>query len=248
MTPTEPLEGATALVGRATRARLIAIGGRYGLDGGQLARLRDLLALLAADEHAPTSVRAPERAVDVHLADSLAALEIDALRTAARACDLGAGAGFPGLPLAVALPACRMSLVESTQRKCRFLTRASEDLGITNAVTICTRAEEWVEGRDRHDVALARALAPPAVVLEYAAPLLRRGGTLIDWRGERDAREEARAAAAAEKLGLALSEIRPVEPFPGADRHHLHLYVKVRVTPSDFPRRAGMARKRPLGG
>ena len=185
MTPTEPLEGATALVGRATRARLIALGGRYGLDGGQLARLRDLLALLAADEHAPTSVRAPERAVDVHLADSLAALEIDAVRTAARASPTsGAGAGFPGLPLAVALPACRMSLVESTQRKCRFLTRASEDLGITNAVTICTRAEEWAEGRDRHDVVLARALAPPAVVLEYAAPLLRRRRNVdrLAWR------------------------------------------------------------------
>jgi 16S rRNA (guanine527-N7)-methyltransferase len=94
---------------------------------------------------------------------------------------------------------------------------------------------------------LARALAPQPVVLEYAAPLLRMGGTLIDWRGRRNADEERAAARAAQTLGLRLAEVRKVEPFPAATDRHLHVFVKDRETPDRFPRRAGIARKRPLG-
>ena len=95
---------------------------------------------------------------------------------------------------------------------------------------------------------LARALAPQPVVLEYAAPLLRLGGTLLDWRGRRDLEQERAALAAAVELGLDLDEIRRVEPFSGALERHVHVWRKTRATPSRFPRRAGVARKRPLGG
>jgi 16S rRNA (guanine527-N7)-methyltransferase len=84
-------------------------------------------------------------------------------------------------------------------------------------------------------------------VLEYAAPLLRLGGTLVDWRGTRIHAEEQRAAGAADELGLALDGVQRVEPFEGARDRHLHVYTKVRETPAKFPRRPGMARKRPLG-
>jgi 16S rRNA (guanine527-N7)-methyltransferase len=93
----------------------------------------------------------------------------------------------------------------------------------------------------------ARALAPLAVLAEYAAPLLREGGVLVAWKGRRDAQEERDAAAAAEELGLAVEEIRPVRPYPEAEHRHLHLLRKVAPTPDRFPRRPGIARKRPLG-
>jgi len=96
------------------------------------------------------------------------------------------------------------------------------------------------------DVVLARALAAPAVVVEYAAPLLRLGGALVEWRGRRESGAERSGLAAAQRLGLELVEVRRVAPYNGARDHHLHVYLKNRETPSGFPRRAGIARKRPL--
>jgi 16S rRNA (guanine527-N7)-methyltransferase len=218
----------------------------FGLTGKQRSQLEALLLALSADD-APTTVRDPLLAADVHLADSLVALELDVVRQAAQIADLGSGAGFPGLPLAVALPAAKLSLVESQRRKCGFLERALAAAGLENARVVWSRAEEWREGFDTHDVVVARALAAQAVVLEYAAPLLRSGGTLVDWRGRRNAGEERSAALAAAELGLRLLEIRRVEPYAEARDHHLHLYVKIAPTPSRFPRRPGVARKRPLG-
>jgi 16S rRNA (guanine527-N7)-methyltransferase len=219
---------------------------RYGLDDRQGGQLGAILQGLTAVPWSPTAVRDPVTAVDVHLADSLVALDIDALQAAQGIADLGAGAGFPGLALAVALPRSSLSLVESQARKCLFMEKLCARAEIPNAHVVCARAEEWVEGLGNNDVVLARALAGMAVVLEYAAPLLRVGGMLVDWRGRRDRVAEGSALRAAQLLGLQLAEIRRVEPFEGARNHHLHLYVKDRETPEGFPRRAGMARKRPL--
>jgi 16S rRNA (guanine527-N7)-methyltransferase len=230
------------------RPRLAALGEDHGLDDRQLDRLDALLKGLANDRYAPTTVRDPARAVDVHLADSLAGLEVERLRSAGRIADIGAGAGFPGLPLAVALPASEVRLVESQARKCRFLRRTIASVGVDNVQVAECRVEEWSEGLGAHDAVAARALAPAPVVLEYAAPLLEMGGVLVDWRGRRDLAQEAEAAAAAEQLGMRLLEIRHTEPYAGAREHHLHVFEKVVATPSRFPRRAGVARKRPLGG
>jgi 16S rRNA (guanine527-N7)-methyltransferase len=213
----------------------------------QRRQLEALLALLEADEHAPTAVRERQRAAQTHIADSLAALEIPSLRTAVRIADLGSGAGFPGLALAVALPDAEVSLVESQRRRCEFLERACAAAEVENARVVCARAEEWEEGMGRNDVVVARALAAQAVVLEYAAPLLAMGGTLIDWRGRREQAAEDAADRAAALLGLRRAEVRRVAPFEGAAEHHLHVFVKAQETPARFPRRAGIARKRPLG-
>jgi 16S rRNA (guanine527-N7)-methyltransferase len=228
--------------------RLEELGARYRLDARQRAQLETILLALAADEHAPTTVRDPAQAVEVHLADSLVALEVEALEGAQAVADLGAGAGFPGLALAVAMPGASVSLVESHARKCRFMEVVCSAAALDNARVVCARAEEWAAGLGANDAALARALAPAPVVLEYAAPLLRVGGVLVEWRGQRDPEGERTAREAASVLGMEQVEIRRVSPHEHARKHHLHIYLKRRETPSRFPRRAGVARKRPLGG
>ncbi|HEY5193520.1 MAG TPA: 16S rRNA (guanine(527)-N(7))-methyltransferase RsmG [Solirubrobacteraceae bacterium] len=218
----------------------------HGLSEGQVDQLAAILTALTEDELAPTTVRDPARAAAVHLADSLIALELELVRAAASIADIGAGAGFPGLPLAVALPHSQINLIESRARKCEFIERTRMAAQIENAEVICARVEEWPEGIGAHDVVLARAVAAQPVVLEYAAPLLRLGGALVDWRGRRDSGEERVATETAELLGLRRDLIRRVEPYEGVRDHHLHIYMKVRETPDRFPRRAGMASKKPL--
>jgi 16S rRNA (guanine527-N7)-methyltransferase len=224
-----------------------ALLGRFGLSARQIERLAAVLAELERDEHAPTAVRDAEQAAKVHVADALVALDVDGLRASRTVADLGAGAGFPGLAIAVALPDVELRLVESQRRKCKFMRSLAGAASIANATVVCARAEEWDDGIGANDAVLARALAPQPVVLEYAAPLLRLGGTLIDWRGRRNEGEERAAAGAAQTLGLRPAEVRQVEPFAGATDRHLHVFVKERETPDRFPRRAGIARKRPLG-
>jgi 16S rRNA (guanine527-N7)-methyltransferase len=228
-------------------AALATLAGSHGLSAGQREQLGALLAALAREQRAPTAVRSPERALNVHVADSLAALELEPVRGARTIVDVGSGAGFPGLALALALPGAELRLLDSQARRCEFLRGLIAGIGIENARVVCMRAEEWREGEGEHDVALARAVAAQPVVLEYAAPLLRLGGTLVDWRGRRAPDEEEAALRAAGELGLRRTEVRAVAPFEGATDHHLHLYLKVGDTPERFPRRPGMARKRPLG-
>lgn len=231
----------------STHEALDRLADRYSLGTGQRDRLLRLLHVVTADPRAPTAIRDPAAAIDLHLADSLAGLEVDALASAARIADLGAGAGFPGLPLAIALPRSHVALVESNARKCGFLRALVAAIEAENVTIDATRAEQWAAGFGASDVVVARALALAPVVAEYAAPLLRRGGVLVDWRGRRDRAEERAALHAAAELGLRLEEVRQVRPFAGAHDRHLYVYSKVRETPSRFPRRPGIARKRPLG-
>ena len=176
-------------------------------------------------------------------------------RARARADPLGRGRSptsgpapaFPGWRSRSRCPGTRFSLVESASRRCAFLERAVAASETTNAVVVNTRAETWPEGLARFDVVTARALAPLPVVVEYAAPLLIVGGTLVVWRGKRNPRRRGRRRAGRGPLGLEPTEIRHMQPFPGAENRYLHLMSKVTETPLGFPRRPGMALKRPLG-
>jgi 16S rRNA (guanine527-N7)-methyltransferase len=226
--------------------RLATLAGRYALPDRAAAQLAALADLLSSDPRAPTTVRDPRQVLDDHLADALVALELPALLRAGAIADLGSGAGVPGLPLAIALPDALVTLVESNGRKLAFIERALSVCGITNADAVHSRVESWTAGRERQDIVTARALAPLAVVAEYAAPLLRIGGALIAWRGRRDEREETAAARAAAQLGLEPAPPLVVHPYPAARHRHLHVMTKVAPTPAQFPRRPGVARKRPL--
>ena len=165
-----------------------AVAREYGLPEGAAEALARLLEALAAEPDPHTTVSEPARAVDVHVRDSLSALAIPAVRSAESVADIGAGAGFPGLPLAIALPHARVDLIESAGRKCVVIERLAAAAGVSNARAVHARAEEWAaaEGAAAYDVATARAVAPLAVLVEYAAPLLRVGGTFVAWKGARE--------------------------------------------------------------
>jgi 16S rRNA (guanine527-N7)-methyltransferase len=212
--------------------------------GAQSALLR-LLELLA-EPRAPTAVHEAERGIDVHIADSLAGLDVPELQTAGLIADLGAGAGLPGLVLAAALPDARVVLIEAAARKCAFLRSAVEAMELGNVEIVWGRAEEWSDGIGLCDAVTARALAAMPVLCEYAAPLLSEGGLLVAWKGAISDAEAADEAAAARHLGLRAEPVRSVVPYPGSERRTLRVLRKVAPTPTNYPRRAGIATKRPL--
>ena len=232
-----------------SRETLAEVAAEYGLAAGAADQFARLLDALDAEPDPHTTVSDPRRALDVHIRDSLSALTLPAVREAASIADIGAGAGFPGLPLAIALPHARVDLIESAGRKCAVIERLAAAAAIGNARAVHARAEDWAasEGAAAYDFATARAVAPLAVLAEYAAPLLRVGGAFIAWKGARDIDEEAAGARAAAELGLEKLNSVAITPYRGARDLHLHLYSKVRETPPKYPRRAGMAAKRPLG-
>ena len=233
-------------VSRETSARLAALAAEYSLPDGAPAALTALLALQATDPTASTTVRDPAEAVERHVADSLSGLAVDAVRAATRIADIGSGAGWPGLALAVALPVTRVSLVESASRHCRYLARAVETAGLANVSVVHARAEQWADGVGAHDLVTARALAALPVLCEYAAPLLAEGGWLVAWKGAVEPAELADGLAAAEVVGLEPAEPIRVVPYAGARDHTLHAFRKIAPTPGRFPRRPGIATKRPL--
>jgi 16S rRNA (guanine527-N7)-methyltransferase len=191
-------------------------------------------------------VHDPGRVVDVHIADSLAGLAVAEIRAARLIADLGAGAGVPGLVLAVALPAAHVVLVESIGRKCEFLRATALTMKLGNVEVVPARAEQWSDGIGRCDVVCARALAALPVLCEYAAPLLRDQGVLVAWKGAVGPEEAADGRAAAATLGLGPAQVLDVEPYPASERRTLHVLRKIAPTPPGYPRRPGIATKRPL--
>ena len=176
-----------------------------------------------------TSVAGAE-ARRVHLDESLAALET-VQRFEGPIVDVGSGGGAPGIPLADALPGREVTLLEATRRKCEFLERWLVEL--PNLRVVCGRAEE--QSLDAWGVAVAKALAPPPVAAEWCLPLVAPGGAALLYVGP-----TAQADRVAQVAGLLAAELEPDSP-PG-----LLVLRKLGPTPPRFPRRPGVARKRPL--
>ena len=211
-------------------------------------QLRVVLELLAAERASVSSV-VDERAWQVHVTDSLTGLEVPELRSAVRIADVGAGAGFPGLALAAALPEARVDLVESVGRKCDFMRRAAAAAGIANASVVNARSEELAlsAGRESYEVVTARAVGRLSTLAELAAPLLKDKGVLVAWKGRRDAEEERQMESASAFLAMAPEQILDVGDRAGSAHRHLHVIRKTGPTPPGLPRRPGMAKKRPRG-
>ncbi len=163
--------------------------------------------------------------------------------------DIGAGAGIPGLPMRIADPSLRLTLLESNARRCRFLETVVAELRLDGVSVVCARAEE--AGRDpalrtAFDLAVARAVAPLPVLVEYALPLLRPGGVLAAPKGSRAESELRDAAAAMAALGGKAEASLPLSLPTDAPPQQVLLVRRTGDLDERYPRRPGMPSKRPL--
>lgn len=216
----------------------------FGLYYQQLLIWNERISLTSITDYEEVQVK--------HFLDSLSCLQVlDTVDPDARCIDIGAGAGFPGLPLKIVWPRLQLTLLESVGKKVRFLTHMVEAMGLEETDIVQGRAEELGRNpdyREAFDVALARAVAQMSVLVEYALPLVRVGGIFVAQKGDDIEVEMKSAGAAIELLGGRLQEIKPVY-LPGSEiARHLVVVQKLGPTTERYPRRPGIPAKRPLGG
>ena len=216
----------------------------------RLARYHELL-LVWNEKMDLTAVTAEEDMLDRHYVDSLSPLAFpELLPERARVIDVGTGAGFPGLPLAIACPAWQVTLMDAQQKRLTFLKAVTEELQLTNVTLLHARAEDAARQdscREQFDWALARAVAPLSVLAEYLLPFVRVGGTALCWKGPALAAEEQAGRRAAFLLGGRLGKRYPFT-LPDRDWQHTLLCLqKEKPTPGKYPRKAGLPAKQPLG-
>ena len=216
-------------------ARTVISGGAPWLAAGELDRLAVLVAMVCATPVGVTSIRDPAEAAARHVLDALAGLPAVDAAPPGPLADVGSGGGLPGLVLALVRPTRETHLIEATARKAAFIAEAARELGLAVHVH-AERSEDLGRGalRDACACVVARALAPPAVAAELCLPLCRPGGRLVLWSREPAGDELALAAGELE------GELR-VPECPG-----VLVIGKLGATPERFPRRPGMAAKRPL--
>src|SRR5665647_954335 len=193
------------------------------------------------------SRKAGSEEIEQHIRDSLQLLEWVNLVNL-EVIDIGSGAGFPGLILAMACPQSRFTLLESDLKKSGFLKMVIEELGLENVLVIRERAE--VLGQDRqyrnsYDVCTNRAVAAMSVVLEYGIPLIKRGGRVFLWKGRNYQQEIAEAEVALEILGGKIEDVYLYNLRQERDRDIVAV-EKVGRTPGQYPRRVGAPAKSPL--
>lgn len=195
-----------------------------------------------------TAVLEPEEAVDRHFLDCLAPVAQGLLPEGAKVVDVGTGAGFPGLPLLIARPDLKLTLVDALNKRLGFIQGVLDELGL-QAEIVHIRAEDFSrkpEYREQYDIAAARAVAAVSPLMEYLLPCVRRGGFALCWKGP-DISQEAEAARKAIFL-LGGKARQPIGyEIPGRDwQHNLFIVDKVSNTPKTYPRKAGTPSKSPL--
>lgn len=193
-----------------------------------------------------TAITDPDAIALKHFLDSLSLSPL--VRNAQTLIDIGSGAGFPGIPLKIALPDLRVMLVETTGKKVAFLKQIIATLNLRDITAIQSRAEDLgrdPQYREQFDVASARAVADLAILSEYALPFVRVGGIFIAQKGVSVDEEVRRAEPALKVLGGRVREIVPVH-LPELEPRHLLVIEKISATPKEFPRRAGIPERKPL--
>lgn len=215
------------------------------------------LVLEANEQMNLTRIVEPKEFWEKHLWDSLRGvspfLQGDSIATEnqmpVQAIDIGTGAGFPGLPIAIARPDWQITLLDSTQKKITFINSVIHRLGMENATAITGRAEEigqQSEHRSHYHVALTRAVAEASVCAEYSLPLLKIGGLAILYRGNWTDEETDALEIAVKKLGGAIDFVEQFEtPFSKGMRHCIYLR-KIAPTPEEYPRFVGIPSHKPL--
>ncbi len=166
-----------------------------------------------------------------------------------RVVDVGAGAGFPGLPLKIVRPQIQLTLLEATGKKTAFLEHVAAELKLSGTNVVNLRAEEAGQNsahREQYDVVLARAVAHMPILAEYLLPLCKVGGRCIAMKGESAAAEIALAENALRLLGGRFVENIPIQLPHVAETHHLVVIEKIAPTPHHYPRKPGVPSKKPL--
>lgn len=196
--------------------------------------------------------KAMEPILSDHVLDSLSCLSVQGAIPAGRVIDVGTGGGLPGIPIAVSYPESEVTLLEATRKKVVFLRSARDQLGLTNLNVLHARAEDAgvQKGvREQYELATSRALASLPVVLEYCAPLVKPGGKILAMKGRLEDSELFAGQRAATKVGAEFAEVHRVQLRPELEQKQRKLVVfhKTASTPNGYPRRVGLAKKRPLG-
>lgn len=225
----------------------------YGvtLTEAQIAQFNQYEALLLAwNQHMNlTAVREPEQIRVRHFLDALSCVRVTGDLNGRSLIDVGTGAGFPGLALKIAFPQLRLTLVESVQKKVRFLEAVVSELGLPDVTCLAERAEavgQMPAHRACYDWVVARAVAELRVLVEYLLPLCRMGGHVLAQKGESAAEETAAAEAAIRTLGGGVPALYAVQLPEREQVHYLAVIEKVANTPAAYPRRVGLPAKRPL--
>lgn len=196
-----------------------------------------------------TAITDPHEVAVKHMVDSLSCLDEHVFKEGATVLDLGTGAGFPGIPLAIMRPDLRITLFDSLQKRLRFLEGVISQLGLTNVVTLHGRAEETAklsDYREQFDIITSRAVARLAVLAEWSLPFGRIGGDLVALKGAAYEEELQEAKKALDILGKATVQVKPVT-LPTLDDKRAVLYVKKTApTPKKYPRKPKDIKERPL--
>ena len=220
----------------------------YSLTGRQLDQFGAYADLLLETNKSLnlTAITDPDEVAVKHMVDSLLVYNKERFHTIV---DVGTGAGFPGLPLKIYDSGMRVTLIDSLQKRLHFLEQVVKSLGLGQVRCTHARAEDAGKDpalREKFDVAVARAVAALPVLAEYCLPLVRVGGVFYAMKGSRYREEVDAAHHAVEVLGGKITEVRPVQ-LPGLTDHRAIITIeKVRPTPRQYPRKAGVASKRPL--
>ncbi|MEW6446926.1 MAG: 16S rRNA (guanine(527)-N(7))-methyltransferase RsmG [Bacillota bacterium] len=196
-----------------------------------------------------TAIKNPAEAAIKHFVDSLTVLKWVSFAVGDHLMDVGSGAGFPGIPLGIVQGGVRVVLLEAVKKKSNFQQRVIESLVLRNVEVIWGRAEECGregEYRERFEWVVARAVAPLRELAEYMLPFARVGGACIAFKGPKGKEEVKSAVKAVGILGGRIAEVKEYRlPITG-DERLLVFIVKESQTPSAYPRRAGIPRKKPL--
>ena len=216
------------------------------LEPSFFAKYEKLIELMLSSPHNLSSIKEFERAMTVHIEDTIIPFEGSSL--SGRCIDIGSGGGIPGLVLAISFPKSNWTLLESIAKKTREIERFARDLDLTNVAVKTARAEEFAkEAGETFDSAFLRAVGRCDISLELAAPLVKVGGYIYLYKGPGWLDEKVFSDAAERVLGLRLSYEKEYRLSDGSKRFMV-VYEKERATPSEFPRRSGVASKLPLGG
>ncbi|MCW2278275.1 16S rRNA (guanine(527)-N(7))-methyltransferase RsmG [Heliophilum fasciatum] len=204
-----------------------------------------------------TAITDPAGVAEKHIADSLSLLTLplnkainelintDQLSVA----DMGTGAGFPGLPLAIVRPQWHVSLMDSLQKRCRFLTDVKDQLGLANVSVYSGRAEEigqQEKHRAKYNLVLSRAVARMSVLNEYCLPLLKTGGMFVAFKGPDGESELLEAERSIALLGAKLVAVHTLSLPLSGDQRTMIILQKIKTTPSLYPRKPGIPAKQPL--